>query len=99
MMPLALMALMSGSDSNHSDRKSTALMVSILTWAAMKSSPASLKTRPRRSIEISSRGWSDAGFGAGSSMIGLTSRDSSAIACEKIGAVSASRREKPAMFR
>ncbi len=80
MMPLTLIGPISRSDSNHSLKKSTALIVIILRLAANHSSPTPLNCLPMRSTSKIVEGVSLDGSGMGDSMIGFIIRPSSLIA-------------------
>ena len=79
MIPETDIGAMSCSLSNHSERKSTADIVIILTLPISHSSPWPRRCLANFASRSSSRGLRDTGSGAGPSIIGLTSRPSSAI--------------------
>ncbi len=85
MMPLQDIGALSWSDSNHSSRKSAALMVISLSSSAPRSEPRPAKRRPMPSSATASRTLSEPGVGAGSSMIGLAKRASLTIDLPKAG--------------
>ena len=81
MIPDTDIGAISCSHSNHSDRKSTADIVIILTLPISHSSPWPRTCRANLARRRSSNGLRASGSGASPSIIGLTSRPSSAIFC------------------
>ena len=80
MIPLHAIGDMSWSDSNHSDRKSTADIVVSLNCSRPRSSPRSRNRFPNPRSWRTSLGRMDMGSGAFESMIGLAKRASLPIA-------------------
>ncbi len=74
MMPLTDIGALSTGDSNHSSRKSTALIENSLRRSSSSSAGASEKCRPRRSSSTSLAGCNEPGSGAGESITGLAKR-------------------------
>ena len=83
MMPETDIGAIRFSLSNHSERKSTALIVIILALPTSHLSPWPRIPFARRASFRSSRGLRDTGSGATSSITGLTRRPSSAISWPK----------------
>ena len=65
MIPLTAIGAMRSSHSNHSERKSTALIVIIFIMSAVQSAPRLLKWRASRSMRASSIGLTELGSGEG----------------------------------
>ena len=94
MMPDTDIGAFSTSDSNHSSRKSTALIVKSFSRSSIRSTSPSAKRLPRRKRLISSRGFQLAGSGASESMTGLANWPIFDIARLNSGMTSASCRLK-----